>query len=37
VTQHDGSMLRTHKLHEGRELTDRVAALNSLARHKAMG
>jgi 2-oxoglutarate ferredoxin oxidoreductase subunit beta len=36
-TQHDGSMLRMHKLHAGHDLTDRVAALNSLARHRGIG
>ncbi len=37
VTQHDGSLLRMRKLHEDHDPTDRVAALNYLARHKAMG
>jgi 2-oxoglutarate ferredoxin oxidoreductase subunit beta len=37
VTQHDGSVLRMRKLHEDHDPTDRVAALNYLARHKAMG
>jgi 2-oxoglutarate ferredoxin oxidoreductase subunit beta len=37
VTQHDGSVLRMRKLHEEHDPTDRVAALNYLARHKAMG
>ncbi|WP_439576979.1 2-oxoacid:ferredoxin oxidoreductase subunit beta [Elioraea sp.] len=37
VTQHDGSLLRMRKLHDDHDPTDRVAALNYLARHKAMG
>ena len=37
VTQHDGTRLRLRKLHEDHDPTDRVAALNHLARHKAMG
>lgn len=37
VTQHDGSVLRLRKLHPDHDPTDRVAALNYLARHKAMG
>jgi 2-oxoglutarate ferredoxin oxidoreductase subunit beta len=37
VTQHDGSVLRMRKLHEDHDPTDRVAALNYLARHKAKG
>jgi 2-oxoglutarate ferredoxin oxidoreductase subunit beta len=37
VTQHDGSVLRLRKLHEDHDPTDRVAAMNYLARHKAMG
>ena len=37
VTQHDGSVLRLRKLHEDYDATDRVAAMNYLARHKAMG
>jgi 2-oxoglutarate ferredoxin oxidoreductase subunit beta len=37
VTQHDGSVLRLRKLHDDYDPTDRVAAMNYLARHKAMG
>ncbi len=37
VTQHDGSVLRLRKLDEGYDPTDRVAAMNYLAQHKAMG
>jgi 2-oxoglutarate ferredoxin oxidoreductase subunit beta len=37
VRQHDGSVLRLRKLHDAHDPTDRVAALNHLARHKAMG
>jgi 2-oxoglutarate ferredoxin oxidoreductase subunit beta len=37
VTQHDGSTLRLRKLHEDYDPTDRVAAQNYLARHKALG
>jgi 2-oxoglutarate ferredoxin oxidoreductase subunit beta len=37
VTQHDGSVLRLRKLHEEHNPTDRVAAMNYLARHKALG
>lgn len=37
VTQHDGSVLRLRKLHEDYDPTDRVAAMNYLARHKALG
>ncbi len=37
VAQHDGSVLRLRKLHEDYDPTDRVAAMNYLARHKAMG
>ena len=37
VTQHDGSVLRLRKLHEGYDPTDRVAALHHLHERKAAG
>ncbi len=37
VTQHDGSVLRLRKLHAEYDPTDRVAAMNYLAEHKAKG
>jgi 2-oxoglutarate/2-oxoacid ferredoxin oxidoreductase subunit beta len=37
VTQHDGSVLRLRKLHEGYDAHDRVAAMNHLHKHHAMG
>jgi len=37
VTQHDGSVLRLRKLHEGYDASDRVAAMNHLQKHHAMG
>lgn len=37
VTQHDGSVLRLRKLKADYDATDRVAAMNYLAQHAAMG
>ncbi|WP_292938563.1 2-oxoacid:ferredoxin oxidoreductase subunit beta [Noviherbaspirillum sp.] len=37
VTQHDGSVLRLRKLHEDYDASDRVAAMNHLQKHHAMG
>jgi 2-oxoglutarate/2-oxoacid ferredoxin oxidoreductase subunit beta len=37
VTQHDGSVLRLRKLHEGYDASDRVAAMNHLQEHHARG
>lgn len=37
VTQHDGSLLRLRKLHDGYDPGDRLAALNHIAQHSARG
>jgi 2-oxoglutarate/2-oxoacid ferredoxin oxidoreductase subunit beta len=37
VTQHDGSVLRLRKLHEDYDAHDRVAAMNHLQKHHALG
>ncbi len=37
VTQHDGSVLRLRKLHADYDASDRVAAMNHLQKHHAMG
>jgi 2-oxoglutarate ferredoxin oxidoreductase subunit beta len=37
VTQHDGSLLRLRKLHEGYDPGDRLAAMNHIALHAARG
>jgi 2-oxoglutarate/2-oxoacid ferredoxin oxidoreductase subunit beta len=37
VTQHDGSLLRLRKLHDGYDPGDRLAAMNHIAQHSARG
>ncbi len=37
VEQHDGSIIRLHKLHDGYDPTDRVAAMNHLQTHHEAG
>ncbi len=37
VPQHDGSVLRLRKAHEGYDPTDRIAAMNHLQQHQAQG